>query len=267
MTTEIHPTAIVENGAKLGEGVKVGPYCIVSAEVSLDDGVELVSHAVVAGATSIGANSRIFPFASVGHPPQDLKYHGEKSRLEIGANTVIREHVTINPGTEGGGLLTRIGNNCLFMVGSHVAHDCKLGDHVILVNNATLAGHVVVEDWAILGGLSAVHQFCRIGKHAMVGGKTGVAQDVIPYGSVIGNRAKLQGLNIVGLKRRNFSREMIHELRKAYRLIFAEEGTMAERLKDVEEDFRDNEAVMDIVRFIREDSSRAICQPSLDDAA
>lgn len=267
MTADIHPTAIVEDGATLGEGVKVGPYCIVGPDVALDDGVDLVSHAVVTGQTRIGANSRIFPFASVGHPPQDLKYHGEKSRLEIGANTVIREHVTINPGTEGGGMLTRIGANCLFMVGSHVAHDCKIADHVILVNNATLAGHVIVEDWAILGGLSAVHQFCRIGKHAMVGGKTGVAQDVIPYGSVTGNRAKLQGLNIVGLKRRNFNREMIHELRKAYRLIFAEEGTMAERLKDVEEDFADNEAVMDIVRFIREDSSRAICQPSLDDAA
>jgi UDP-N-acetylglucosamine acyltransferase len=267
MTAEIHPSAIVEDGAELGEGVRVGPFCMVGPDVRLDDGVELVSHAVVTGQTTVGPESRIFPFASIGHPPQDLKYHGEKSRLEIGRNAVIREHVTINPGTEGGGMLTRIGDDCLFMVGAHVAHDCRIGDHVILVNNATLGGHVIIEDWAILGGLSAVHQFCRIGKHAMVGGKTGVAQDVIPYGSVTGNRAKLQGLNIVGLKRRNFSRDMIHELRKAYRLIFAEEGTMAERLKDVVEDFGGNEAVMDIVRFIREDSSRAICQPSLDDAA
>jgi len=263
----IHPTAIVEDGAVLGEGVRIGPYCVVGPEVELGDGVALESHVVVSGRTSIGANSRVYPFAAVGLPPQDLKYRGEPSRLEIGCNTIIREHVTLNPGTEGGGMVTRIGNNCLFMVGSHVAHDCDIGDHVILVNNATLAGHVQIDEWAIIGGLSAAHQFTRIGRHAMVGGMSGIENDVIPYGSVIGNRARLQGLNIVGLKRRNFSRETIHSLRNAYRLLFAQEGTMNERLADVAELFHDTEPVMEIVDFIRADSSRPICQPSLEHAA
>ena len=223
--TGIHPTAVVEKGAELGVGVQVGPFCCVGPHARLADGVELKSHVVVEGHTEIGANTRVFPFASLGTQPQDLKYKGEVSRLVIGANNVIREHVTMNPGTEGGGLETRVGNNCLFMVGAHVAHDCQLGDHIILVNNATLAGHVGIEDFAIVGGLSAVHQFVRIGRHAMIGGMTGVTQDVIPYGSVTGNRAKLEGLNLVGLKRRNFDRETIHALRQAYRLIFAQEGT------------------------------------------
>ncbi|HIM25974.1 MAG TPA: acyl-ACP--UDP-N-acetylglucosamine O-acyltransferase, partial [Rhodospirillales bacterium] len=247
--------------------VSIGPYSMVGSDVELDDGVELISHVVVAGHTSIGANTRIFPFASIGHQPQDLKYQGEASSLTIGCNNVIREHVTMNPGTEGGGMATRIGNNCLFMVAAHVAHDCQIADNVILVNNATLAGHVSIEDWAIIGGLSAVHQFVRIGKHSMIGGKTGVAEDVIPYGSVIGNRAHLSGLNIVGLKRRDFSREDIQNLRKAYRLIFAEEGTFAERILDVAELFPDNEPVQDIINFINADSSRAICQPKMKDAA
>jgi UDP-N-acetylglucosamine acyltransferase len=196
-----------------------------------------------------------------------MKYKGETSRLIIGENNVIREHVTMNPGTEGGGLTTCIGDNCLFMVGAHVAHDCQVGDNVVLVNNATLAGHVSIDEWAIIGGLSAIHQFVRIGKHAMIGGKTGVAEDVIPYGSVIGNRARLSGLNIVGLKRRGFSREDIHNLRKAYRLIFAEEGTLSERILDVAELFPNTEAVSDILDFITADSSRSICQPKLKDAA
>ena len=264
---EIHPTAIIADGAKIGENVSIGPYSMVGSDVELDDGVELISHVVVTGHTSIGANTRIFPFASIGHQPQDLKYQGEASSLTIGCNNVIREYVTMNPGTEGGGMATRIGNNCLFMVAAHVAHDCQIADNVILVNNATLAGHVSIEDWAIIGGLSAVHQFVRIGKHSMIGGKTGVAEDVIPYGSVIGNRARLSGLNIVGLKRRDFSREDIQNLRKAYRLIFAEEGTFAERILDVAELFPDNEPVQDIINFINADSSRAICQPKMKDAA
>ncbi|HIC28891.1 MAG TPA: acyl-ACP--UDP-N-acetylglucosamine O-acyltransferase [Rhodospirillales bacterium] len=265
--SEIHPTAIIADGAKIGENVSIGPYSMVGSDVELDDGVELISHVVVTGHTSIGANTRIFPFASIGHQPQDLKYQGEASSLTIGCNNVIREYVTMNPGTEGGGMATRIGNNCLFMVAAHVAHDCQIADNVILVNNATLAGHVSIEDWAIIGGLSAVHQFVRIGKHSMIGGKTGVAEDVIPYGSVIGNRARLSGLNIVGLKRRDFSREDIQNLRKAYRLIFAEEGTFAERILDVAELFPDNEPVQDIINFINADSSRAICQPKMKDAA
>ena len=259
--TEIHPTAIVEQAARLGEGAVIGPYCCVGGAVEIGDGVRLHSHVVVAGRTRIGPNTHIYPFASIGHPPQDLKFKGEESELVIGANNIIREHVTMNPGTAGGGMITRIGNNGLFMVGAHVAHDCQVGNHVILANNATLAGHVAVDDFAILGGLSAVHQFCRIGRHAMIGGMSGVENDVIPYGSVTGNRARLDGLNIVGLRRRGFSRSEVTALRKAYRLLFAQEGTMAERLDDVSEMYRDNAAVMDIVGFIRSDSSRAICQP------
>ncbi len=264
---EIHPTAIIEPGAQLGAGVTVGPYCSVGSEVELGDDVRLVSHAVIAGQTSLGAGSQVYPFASVGHQPQDLKFHGEKSRLEIGAGAIIREHVTMNPGTEGGGMITRVGEGCLFMIGAHVAHDCQLGDHVILVNNATLGGHVEIGDWAIIGGLSAVHQFVRIGRHAMIGGMSGVENDVIPYGSVMGNRAHLSGLNLVGLKRRNFSRDVIHDLRRAYRLIFAQEGSQSERLADVAELFSEIEPVMEIVDFIGEKASRAICQPLLKDAA
>jgi UDP-N-acetylglucosamine acyltransferase len=263
----IHPTAIINDGASLGANVKIGPYCIVGSEVTLGDGVELISHAVVEGETSIGTNTRIFPFASIGHQPQDLKFGGEKSRLEIGSDNVIREHVTINPGTKGDNLLTRIGNNCLLMIGAHVAHDCMIDDNVILVNNATLAGHVKISEFAIIGGLSAVHQFVRIGHHAMVGGMSGVENDVIPYGSVVGNRARLSSLNIIGLKRRAFTREVIHELRKAYRVIFSPEGTLSERLDNVADQFSTNEPVMEIIDFIRTDSSRAICQPKLEDAA
>lgn len=265
--TQIHATAIIEQGARLGEDVLMGPYCSVGGMVELGDGVRLHSHVVVAGKTTIGPNTHVFPFASIGHPPQDLKYKGEESELVIGANNIIREHATMNPGTAGGGMITRIGNNCLFMVGAHVAHDCDIANHVILANNATLAGHVEVDDFAILGGLSAVHQFCRIGRHAMIGGMSGVENDVIPYGSVTGNRARLDGLNIVGLRRRGFSRSEVAAMRKAYRLLFAHEGTMAERLEDVAEMYKDNNAVMDIVSFIRSDSSRAICQPKSEHGA
>ncbi len=265
--TDIHPTAIVEDGARIGDNVTIGPYCIVGPEVELDDGVTLLSHVVLNGRTSVGANTRIFPFASIGLSPQDLKYKGEASRLEIGCNNIIREQVTMNPGTEGGGMVTRIGNNCLFMVAGHVAHDCQIGDHVILVNNATIGGHVEIGEWAILGGLSAVHQFVRVGRHAMVGGMSGVENDIIPYGSAMGNRARLSGLNVVGLKRRGFSREVIHALRNAYRLLFAPEGTMTERLNDVAELMPEIEPVMEIVEFIRADSSRSICQPHMEDAA
>lgn len=258
---DIHPTAVVDDGARIGDGVFIGPYCVIGPDAVLADGVRLTSHVVVAGRTTIGPNTHIYPFASIGTPPQDMKYKGEPSTLEIGANNIIREQVTMNPGTEGGGMVTRIGNNCLFMVGSHVAHDCILGNHVMLANNATLAGHVTMGDYAILGGLAAVHQFCRIGRHAMVGGMSGVEQDVIPYGSVIGNRARLAGLNVVGLKRRGFSRPEVATLRKAYRLLFAEEGSMAERLNDATEMYKENQAVMEIVDFIRGESSRSICQP------
>ena len=258
---EIHPTAIVESGARLGQGVVVGPFCTVGPDVVLEDESRLISHVVVAGRTTVGPRTTVYPFASIGMPPQDLKYKGEPSRLAIGADNVIREHVTMNTGTEGGGMLTRIGNGGLFMMGAHVAHDCMVGDNVIFANNATLGGHVVVDDYAIIGGLAAVHQFCRIGAHAIIGGVSAVVQDVIPYGSASGDRARLIGLNIVGLRRRNFSRPDIQVLRTAYRLLFAEEGTLAERIDDVAEMYADNDAVMDIVAFMRSDSTRAICQP------
>lgn len=264
---DVHRSAIVEDGAVLGEDVTIGPFCMVGSQVVLGVGVTLKAHVVLGGRTIVGPNSVIFPFASIGQQPQDLKYQGEESELIIGANTVIREHVTMNPGTGGGGLVTRTGSNCLFMIGSHVAHDCLIGDNVILVNNATLGGHVAIGDFAIIGGMSAVHQFARIGAHAMVGGMSGVENDVIPYGSVTGNRAHLSGLNLIGLKRRNFGRDQIHDLRNAYRLLFAQEGTMQERLDDVAELFNENSLVMEIVEFMRGDSSRSICQPKLDRAA
>ena len=264
--TRIHPTAVVAEGAIVDETAEIGPYCVIGASVTLGPRVKLHSHVVVAGVTTIGADTQVFPFASLGHQPQDLKYRGETSRLEIGERNQIREHVTMNPGTEGGGMVTRVGNDCLFMMSSHVAHDCVIGDHVILVNNATLAGHVVIGDFAIMGGLSAVHQFVRIGRHSMIGGMTGVETDIIPYATVTGNRAHLSGLNLVGLKRRGYEREAIHALRNAYRLLFAPEGTMAERLEEVAEQYSGQELVMEIVEFIRADSSRSICQPKPENA-
>ncbi len=258
---KIHPSAIVEDGAVVGADVSIGPFCVVGPEVVLGDGVELVSHVSVAGKTEIGPKTKIYPFASIGHPPQDLKYHGEASRLTIGAGNTIREHVTIHPGTEGGGLLTSIGDRCLIMVGAHIAHDCHVGNEVILVNNATLAGHVTVGDHAILGGLSAVHQWVRIGPHSFLGGLSGLENDLIPYGSAIGDRARLGGLNIVGLKRRAFERESIHKLRAAYRMLFSEEGTLLERVEDVATMFADEPLVMDVVSFIREGGDRRVCMP------
>lgn len=261
----IHPSAVVDPKARIADSAIVGPFCMVGPDVELGERVELVSHVAVAGITTVGEGTRIFPFASIGHPPQDLKYKGEPSTLTIGKNCQIREHVTMNPGTEGGGMETRVGDNCLFMASAHVAHDCILGNNVIMANNATLAGHVVVGDFAFLGGLSAVHQFVRIGKHAMIGGMSGVEADVIPFGIVIGNRAHLNGLNIVGLKRRGFSREDIHTLRNAYRLLFAPEGTLQERVDDVAEQYQENGAVMEVIEFIRADSSRQLCTPGFRD--
>jgi UDP-N-acetylglucosamine acyltransferase len=258
---QIHPTAIIEPGAKLAEGAVIGPFCIVGAEVELGPGVRLLAHVAVAGRTRIGEGTRIFPFASIGHEPQDLKYQGEASALVIGRHNVIREHVTMNPGTAGGGLVTRVGDHCLFMVGAHVAHDCTIGDHVIMANNATLAGHVNIGDHAIIGGLSAVHQFVRIGQHAMVGGMSGVERDVIPYGLVMGDRARLSGINIVGMQRRGYSRDDIQALRGAYQLLFAESATLAERVAEIAERFADAVPVKDVVSFIRADTSRALCQP------
>lgn len=259
---QIHPTAVIAPGAVLADDVAIGPYCVVGEHVTLGEGVALKSHVVIDGRTTIGARTRIFPFASIGFETQDLKYQGEPSSLEIGHDNTIREHVTINPGTAGGGMITRIGNHCLLMVGAHVAHDCRIGDHVILVNNATLGGHVVVEDYAILGGLSAVHQFVRIGRHAMIGGMSGVERDVIPYGLVMGDRARLTGVNIVGMQRRGFTRDDIHGVRGAYQFLFSGDGTLTDRVSEAAERFGGIAPVDDIIAFIRADSTRAICQPA-----
>ena len=261
MAVSIHPTAIVDPAAELGAHVSVGPYCVVGPKVRLGDDVRLLSHVVVDGSTSIGMGTVVYPFASLGHRPQDLKLKGESSLLEIGAHNQIREHVTMNPGTEGGGMVTRVGNHGLFMVSAHVAHDCQIGDHVILANNATLAGHVTVGDYAIVGGMSAIHQFVRVGAHAMIGGMSAVENDVIPYGLVKGDRAHLAGLNLVGLERRGFGRDEIRSLRSAYRMLFAQEGTMAERLEEVASQYQDNVAIGSVVAFIRDRASRALCQP------
>jgi UDP-N-acetylglucosamine acyltransferase len=263
MNSNIHSTAIVHPDATIGKNVFIGPYCTVGENVTLGDNVQLLSHIVVDGYTFIGNHTKIFPFASIGTIPQDLKYSGEASKVEIGSHTTIREYVTINPGTTGGGLLTKVGDNCLLMVGSHVAHDCIVGNNVIMANNATLAGHVMVGDFAIIGGLSAVHQFVRIGHHAMIGGMSGIENDVIPYGQASGERANLVGLNLVGLKRRQFNREDIHILRTTYRLLFSPEGTLQERVDDAKEMFPNHKAVSEILNFITSSASRAICQPKI----
>ena len=262
--TTIHPSAVVEEGAQLGAGVRIGPFCHVGPNVTLGDQVELVSHVAVHGRTSIGTKTRIFPFASIGHQPQDLKYKDEPSTLVIGARCLIREGVTMNPGTAHGAMTTIVGDDCAFLANSHVAHDCKVGNHVILSNNVMLAGHTSIGDFVIMGGGSAVHQFVRIGQHAFVGGLAGVENDVIPYGMALGNRASLAGLNLVGLKRRNFSRESIHDLRRAYRLLFAEEGTLKERVGDVAGEFAAHPQVHEILDFIRDGGDRAICTPKAD---
>lgn len=257
----IHKTAIVEPGAKLGAGVRIGPFCTVGPEVTLGEGVELISHAAVAGTTSIGARTRIFPFASIGHQAQDLKYKGEPATLTVGKDCIIREGVTMNPGTEGGGAKTVVGDSCAFLANSHVGHDCIVGNNVIFSNNVMLAGHCNIGDFVIIGGGAAVIQFARVGAHAFVGGMSGLENDLIPYGMALGNRAYLSGLNIVGLQRRGFARDKIHDLRRAYRALFAAEGTLMERVEDVAVEFKDNAAVKEIVDFIRAGGKRSICTP------
>ena len=261
MTIDVHASSIIEKGAEIGENVKIGPFCHIGSGSVLGDSSLVHSNVVIQGQTEIGSNNEIFPFASIGHAPQDLKYKGENSILKIGNNNKIREYVTMSPGTEGGGMVTSVGDNCLFMVGAHIAHDCIVGNNVIMANNATLAGHVILGDFAIIGGLSAVHQFVRIGHHAMVGGMTGVEFDVIPFGQVQGDRAHLSGLNLIGLKRGSFSKEKINRLRAAYRMLFADEGTAKERLKDVAATFGQEPAVMEIIDFIKAESHRGITQP------
>lgn len=259
--TIIHPTALVDSGARLGKRVRIGPYCVVAEDVELADDCELLSHVAVAGRTRVGPRTRIFPFASIGHQPQDLKYRGEPSTLVIGSDCLIREGVTINPGTEGGGSETVVGDRCSFLANSHVGHDCHVGSDVILSNNVMLAGHVTIGDHVIIGGGAAVIQFARVGRHAFIGGLSGLENDLIPYGMALGNRAHLGGLNIVGLQRRGFSREEIHVLRRAYRLLFADEGTLLERVDDVAAAFPDLPLVDEVLSFIRGAGKRSICVP------
>ena len=259
--TAVHPSAVIEDGAVIHEGCRIGPFCHVGPDAVLGQGCELKSHVVVAGRTTIGPRALIYPFASIGHAPQDLKYAGEPSTLTIGADCTIREGVTMNPGTAGGAMRTVIGDRCLFLANSHVAHDCTIGNSVIFSNNVMLAGHCVIQDFVIIGGGAGVHQFARIGQHAFIGGMSAIENDVIPYGMAIGNRAHLAGLNIIGLRRRGFTRDQIHDIRRAYRLLFADEGTLSERLDDVAAEFATHPFVHEILDFIREGKDRALCTP------
>lgn len=261
MSATIHPTAVIEPGAVIGDRSVIGPYCVVGPNVRLGAGVILKSHVAVDGHTTIGDETVIYPFASIGHAPQDLKYKGEPTELIIGKRNKIREHVTMNPGTVGDKARTVVGDDCLFMTSSHVAHDCIVGNRVVMANNATLAGHVEVGDFVIIGGLSAVHQFVRIGAHAMIGGMSGVEHDVVPYGLIKGERAHLAGLNYVGLERRGFSKDDVQTLMRAYRQLFEEQGTLAERTERVANDFAANATVMALVEFIRTKENRSLCQP------
>ncbi len=259
--THIHPTAIVDPNARLAPDVCVGPYCMVGGAVQLGEGVRLLSHVVLSGDTEIGSGSVIHPFACLGEPPQHAGHEGEATRLRIGSRNIVREHVTMHCGTAMGRGVTVVGSDGFFMVGVHVGHDCIVGDKVVMANNATLGGHVVVGDHVIMGGLSAVHQNTRIGRHAFVGGMAGVNHDVIPFGNVWGNHAHLEGLNLIGLKRRGFSRESINTMRAAYRMLFAEEGTFQERLDDTAAAYHASPEVMEIVEFIRSDASRPLTTP------
>lgn len=261
MSTKIHPTAIVDPKAQLGTGVVIGPYSVVGEHVKLHDNVELKSHAIVEGRTTVGAGTVIYPFASIGHAPQDLKYHGEPSELIIGKNNSIREHTTMNPGTESGTMKTIVGDNCLFMMSTHVAHDCVVGNNVIMANNATLAGHVEVGEHALIGGLAAVLQFVRIGAYAVIGGMSGVESDVIPYGRVKGERAFLAGLNLVGLERNGFTKDQVRNLQRAFNELFGDEGTLDQRIEMVSNDFSSDKAVMQIIDFARAKTRYPLCTP------
>ncbi|MEZ5779696.1 MAG: acyl-ACP--UDP-N-acetylglucosamine O-acyltransferase [Paracoccaceae bacterium] len=258
-SAQVHPSAHVEAGAVIGPGCRVGPFSLIGPEVRLADGVEVRSHAVITGATEVGEGTVVFPFATLGEVPQDLKFKGEKTRLVIGARNRIREHVTMNVGTEGGGGVTRVGDDCLFMAGAHVAHDCQIGNRVILVNNAALAGHCVLEDDVIIGGLSGVHQFVRIGHGAMIGAVCMVTADVMPFGLVQGPRGTLDGLNLVGLKRRGAGRADIAALRDLYDALG--QGNFRENARRLAEDAADNAHVREVLDFILGPSDRSFLTP------
>tara|TARA_B100000427_G_C15498784_1_gene591078 strand:- start:579 stop:1364 length:786 start_codon:yes stop_codon:yes gene_type:complete len=256
----IHKTAIVNSKANLHSSVKIGPYVVIGPNVEIDENVIIHSHVNISGNTRIGKGNKIYPFVSIGNDPQDLKYNGEQTKIVIGNNNKFREYVTVNPGTAGGGGLTKIGDNCMFMISSHVAHDCNVGNNVIIANNVPLGGHVTIEDNVVIGGNSAVQQFTRIGKLAMVGGMTGVLHDVIPYGLSIGNRNYLQGLNLIGLRRANYENKNILGLIDAYKEIFASKN-LTDNLNKLNGVFKENPLVKDVIDFITKDKKRSICTP------
>jgi len=261
MTNIIHPTAVIMDGVSLGDNNNIGPYCIIHSNVKIGNNNVLKSHVVLDGYTTVGNNNQFFPFSSIGTITQDKKYQGEESYLVIGNDNIFREYTTANPGTFKGST-TKIGNNCLFMASSHIAHDCEVGNNVTLSNCVALAGHIQVGDYAIIGGLSAVLQRTRIGAHAMIGGMSGVAEDVIPYGVVMGDRAHLAGINIVGLKRRNFSKDSMHDIRRAFEMVFMNDNlNFSERLRMAKEEFNDSPDVMLMLDFLLEDNNRAVCKP------
>jgi len=261
---KIHKTAIVEEGAVIGDDVEIGAYSIIGPNVKIGDNCILKPHVVIEGYTTIGKGNKIYSFAVIGQQPQDLKYHGEKSFIEIGDNNSIREHCTIHPGTEGDHLITKIGNNNLLMVNTHIAHDCQIGNNCIFANNATLGGHVHMGDSCVLGGLSAIHQKVRVGNGAMLGGMSGLGEDLIPYGMAYtknGRIGKLQGLNLVGLKRKNIDKSKMFELTHFFKEVFEskESGSVILRANEVSKKFKDNELISEIVKFMNEDTSRQIC--------
>ena len=256
----IHSTCIIDKKAKISKNVKIGPYTVIGPNVQIGENVEIYSHVNISGNTTIGSETKIYPFASIGTAPQDLKFSGEKNSLIIGSKNIIREYVTINPGTEGGGGKTTIGNNCLFMISSHIAHDCIVGNDVIIANNVPLGGHVTIEDQVVIGGNSAVQQHTRIGRLAMVGGMTGVLKDIIPFGLSFGNRNFLKGLNLIGLRRKKYENKKIIELNDAYKKIFSTKN-LVENLNKVNGEFKNNELVNEVTKFISKDKKRPICTP------
>ena len=256
----IHDTSIVDKNAKIGSNVEIGPYCIIGPNVKIADNNKLHSHVNISGNTKIGEGNTFYPFCSIGNDPQDLKFSGENTELTIGNGNKIREYVTMNPGTAGGGKKTIVGNNCLFMVSSHVAHDCIVGDNVILANNVPLGGHAIIEDGVIIGGNSAVQQFTRIGRGAMIGGMCGVVRDVIPYGIALGNRSVLQGLNLIGLRRKNLDNKDIMKLSEAYKIIFKNENFL-KNIDELDESFMKVTMVKEVVDFLTKDKKRPICTP------
>ena len=257
----IHNSSIIDKKAKIGKEIKIGPFCYIGPSVTLEDNVELVSNVHIEGNTKIGKGTKIFPFASIGTEPQDLKFEGEINSIEIGENNTIREYVTINPGTKGGGGKTKIGNNNLFMISSHVAHDCQIGNNVVIANNVPLGGHVVIEDSVVIGGNSAVQQFTRIGRLAMIGGMTGVLKDVIPFGLSFGNRNYLRGINLIGLKRKKYENKKILELDEAFKKIFSSKN-LHENLSKINGEYKENDLVKEVITFIEKDKKRPICTPN-----